>query len=387
MADSMESVIAGAISDAGLSEGSGGNDGGNEVDTDVDTSTDSSEGESSEVSAGEGDAGGDEADASGQESGQEAETEAEPVEEPVVEEPAEELSQLDKDLAELGIKAPKPGQRENKLPHSRVRTLIEKHGKKVEARFTQQLDVVTRQARAYANKAQTMDNVDKLIATDPDRYMRLLDTIHPGKFDKYMNNASGRAAADGGKPNKQPQVPQSVADLGPEPQPDVEFEDKSRGYSPQQHAKLMKWTRDVAKAEAKEEAIAEMEARMEAKYGPMAKSFASRQAINAEIPRVRAEVASIHETWGKEFVEKHEHEIVELMKENEGMTAAEATTRVLLPKVRAERNSVRTGVIKDQKARTAAAAKVVPSGTANKEAADEGTIEDVIRRQIATLRR
>jgi len=204
--------------------------------------------------------------------------------------------------------------------------------------------------------------------------MTLLSTMHPGKFDKYVGNAKGAPAA-----GKAAKAAGSAADsvVGPRPQPDVTFEDKSKGYSPEQHDKLLDW---VA-AKAREEAIVDMDARMEAKYGKIAKDYDQREAFNEELPKVQAVIQGVHETWGKDLVEKHEDTIVALMQQYPDMPTAEAVARVLVPLVRADRNKMRTGLIKETKTRTAAAAKVVPGGAA-KDTNEAKTLDDVIRQSI-----
>ncbi len=366
MAD-LESVIAGSLSDAGIGESADSGD--STPDTSEDISTDTSEGESSETPATE-EVGSDTGDDTSPDiSGEEPAPEPTPA--PV------EKDQLTKDLEELGLKAPKEGERENRLPHSRVKKIAENYGKKVEARFTQEVTTLKAENHRLSRVAETVRNIDHLINTDPDRYMAMLSTIHPGKFDKYMGQARNAPAAAPGKAK-------ADSAIGPRPQPDVTFEDKTRGYSPEQHDKLLEWI----KADAKEEAKREMQEWVEEKYGPIAKSFEARQALNEQIPIVKQTVQNVYDTWGKELVEKHEDEIVQLMQQYPEMPTQEAVARILVPKVRADRNSIRNDVIREQKSRTAAAAKVVPGGIgAGKESNEPKSIEDVIRRSIAGLKR
>jgi hypothetical protein len=367
------------VADAGLSDSDNSGADSSDADTGADNSADIGEDtsgdESSEVTEDTGDSSEVSADTS-------EDTSEEPAAEPAEEEPiVEELSQLDKDLADLGIKAPKPGERENRLPHSRVKKIAENYGKKVEARFTGEISNLKAQVGRLSKAAQTLTSIDKLLDSGEggvDRFMTMLSTVHPGKFDKYLGNAKG--APTTGKAAK---VVGSAAEstIGPRPQPDVVFDDKSRGYSPEQHDKLLQWVSDSAAERARADAITEMEARMEAKYGPMYKQHEQQAAFNEELPRVQAVVQGIHETWGKELVEKHEDAIVALMQQYPDMPTAEATARILVPLVRADRNKMRTGLIKETKTRTAAAAKVVPGGAA-KDTNEATTIDDVIRQSI-----
>lgn len=364
MAD-LESVVAGAISDAGIGEADAV-DAGSEVENEPETPVE----EAPEAVALE-------------ETPVEEAVEADPVKKTAEGAPAAkpvEKSQIDKDLEELGLKEPKVGERENRLPHSRVKKIAENYGKKVEARFTGEVATLKGENTKLTAVAENMRNVDHLIATDPDRYMTLLSTLHPGKFDKYLGAAKAAPAKDLAKA--------AVSAAGPRPQPDHVFEDKSRGYTPEQHEKLLEWVAADAKEKAKAEAIAEIEERMEKKYGPMAESFEARKALNEQIPKVKEVVADVYQTWGKELVDKHETEIVAYMDANPHLTTAQAVSHVLVPKVRADRNTMRNDLIKEGKTRTAAAAKTVPGvATAGKEDTEPKTMEDVVRASLAAARR
>lgn len=322
--------------------------------------------------------------------------EAEPIvegEEPVVEEKEpvvekkvekKEKSQLDKDLEELGLKDPKPGEKINKIPQPRVKKMVENFGKKVEARFTAEIGTLKGENTKLTAIAKNVANVDKLIESDPDRYITMLSTIHPGKYDKFLASAKGTGTA----PVKE--VAKVESKLGPRPQPDVTFEDKTKGYSPERHDELLDWVAAKAKEDAKAEAMAEIETRMEAKYGKVAKAYEAREALNAEIPKVKAQVAAVYETWGQKLVDDNETAIVALMEANPEMSTAEAVARVLVPLTRADRNKMREDLRKETHKRTAAAAKIVPGNkTAGKEDVEEGPkdLTDVIKAQVARIRR
>lgn len=361
MAD-LESVIAGSLSDAGIGESvDSGADTSTEIDNSGDYTPDTPADSPDQTTS-------DDPGTAPEEAPAEA-----PAEEPVV----EEVDQITKDLEELGLRAPKEGERENRLPHSRVKRIAENYGKKVEARFTQELTTLKTQNSQLVARSQQIDRVDHLIKSDPERYITMLSTIHP----EYKRFLGGAPAAD--KPAGKPATAASPA--GPRPQPDVTFADKSRGYSPEQHDKLLDWI----KADAKAEARREVEEWVEAKYGPIAKSFEARQALNEQIPIVRQRINNVYETWGQELVEQHEPEIVQLMQQYPQMGTEEAVARILVPKVRADRNTMRNELIAETRTRPAAAAKLVPgAASAGKDLPEQGgdPIENAIRRSLRARR-
>lgn len=296
-------------------------------------------------------------------------------EKPVAKTPEEE--QLDKDLAELGIRPPKEGERENRLPHSRVKVMLGKYGAKLAERHAAVLTAKEAEYAPLRQKSEEIDNVDRLIVADPDRYIGILATLHPEKYGKFVGKAPAEV-----KPEVKPN--EALTALGARPAPDAKFDDGSQGYTPEQHEKLLNWIEQKARIEA----VAEAEDRMVKRFGPMEKAFQSVQARNQQLPVVRAQIAEVHQTWGKELVDKHENEIVALMEKNPKLTPMEAATRILVPATRADRTKLRTELLTEIEARPAAARKTA-NGAATAEKDEENSssdpVENAIRKSVATL--
>lgn len=287
---------------------------------------------------------------------------------------------VDKELEALGIKAPKEGERENRLPHSRIKALFGKAQKKWTDDHAAELKERDTKIQAADERLQNMDNVDRLIATDPDRYIGMLAALHPAHYKKYLTPGAVEKPAEGAKP--------AVAtDLGPRPAPDAKFPDGSSGYSEEQHEKLLTWVATKARQEATADAKAEMDRRL----GPIEKERESSQALQAQVPIVRAQVAKVKETWGADLVDKHEAAIVAVMKANPTMSVGDATAQVLVPLTRADRNTMRAELLAETAARPAAARQAAPAAAViTKDAAEaggeSGGLEAVIARAVATLR-
>src|SRR5438067_2609456 len=102
----------------------------------------------------------------------------------VAQKPVDDDPELTKLLEDNGIKASTA--RENRIPYSRVRKIIgnalkknsETHQTTLTQRDTELTTVKTRAAEA--------DRWDNLIATDPDRTMQLLATLHPEKYGRFV---------------------------------------------------------------------------------------------------------------------------------------------------------------------------------------------------------
>jgi hypothetical protein len=287
------------------------------------------------------------------------------------------VDQVTKDLEELGLKAPKEGERENRLPHSRVKKIAENYGKKVEAKFTQELTEVRAKLAATEETTRVMNNINHLIDTDPDTFMARLTAINPA-FKKYVPGAAAEA---------KPQQAAPAADT-PKPGPDMKFDDGSTGYSPEGLDKLLSWNAD----QAVKQALAKAEETFTKRFGPIEERWKTDQLTAERLPGIRARIATAKETWGKPFEDDYnlgdKSEILQFMKANPDVPFDTAVARILLPKARVDVNTMRANILKEiNTARPAAAAKAAPAATnGNVAPAGPRPLEDVIRESMATLK-
>lgn len=315
--------------------------------------------------------------------------EKEGVEKPIVEEKPV-VDQLTKDLEELGLKAPKEGERENRLPHSRVRKIAENYGKKVSAKFETTIKEKDTQITQANDRLKNFDNADRLIASDPDRYISMLAAIHP----EYKKFIAGGMVKETPKVDTTPAAADAattaaITALGPRPAHDAKYEDGSLGYSLEQHDKLLDWIEKKAKIESVAEARTEARAEMDRRFGPIEKERAAQAEREQTVPIVKAQVQAVKDTWGADLVKKHEPAIVKAMKDNPLWTPAEAAAFVLVPLTKADRNTMRTELLVEMEGRKKAAAPAAKSAiTAGKEGTNDEprSLEDVVREAVRTLR-
>lgn len=297
---------------------------------------------------------------------------------PKVEEKPVEKDQLTKDLEEMGLKEPKDGERENRLPFKRVKKITENYGKKVAARYEAQLTPLKAEVETLRGTATTVKNVDRLIATDPDRYITMLAGIHP-EYKKFLNGGKTEAPKDG-----KPAENKAVTDLGPRPAADHKFEDGSMGYTPEQHEKLLDWVANKAKADALAEARTEMDKR----FKPLDDQRKSQEDYDKRVDGVRAEAGRIRDAYGADVVKKYENQIVDHMKKNPTMSPTQAAREIIVPAMQADRNKMRTELLAELGQRPKAA-KPAPAAPAVKDTEEDNpsTIEGVIAKSIAGLKR
>jgi hypothetical protein len=361
-----ENIIEKAVREA---EGTGDADG------DLDTGTVPATDDTPEVVASAGDAAGDAGGADpaapaavSPTAGTTADTAA-PV---AVAKPADDLT---KELEALGLKAPEAGVRENRLPYSRVKKIVENSRKKLTDAHTTALKERDDQLTKANERLKNMDAVDKLIATDPDRYLAMLGMLHP-VYKKYTS-------APVATPPAPVAAPDPAAALGERPAPDVKFEDGSFGYSPKQHEKLLDWVASTAEARA----VARAEKSYTERFGPIEQQYKSQQQIEKTRPKVNAQVAWGKQTWGKLFEDDYaldgKSEVLAYMKANPGVPFEACVSAVLLPKVQVERTRMRSDILAEINARPKAAVKAAPTATKPSADTTPRTTQEIVAAAVA----
>lgn len=269
--------------------------------------------------------------------------------EPVVEPPVETADQkADRETLEaLGLKAPKPGEKENRLPHSRVSQMVLKavaRGKdEVTKTLQPKLDAAEARSAEYARLEVMADR-------DPDRLIELFAAANPKVWKPVQARLAGAATAV--SPTGQ-QPPTEAAKGGtPMPEPNFKLPDGSMTYDQRGLIALLEWNRNEATAAA--------EAKFEQRLTPFEKARKDaeerdRQAAwQAErAPRVRAQIESARKQWGALFDADYDKaekggksDILTYMNENRVSFDA-ACAAVLLPKLRVDRTTMRKELLEE----------------------------------------
>lgn len=284
---------------------------------------------------------------------------------------AEDLA-LDAELAELGLSAPKPGQRDNRIPYSRLRKIVAnaktKWSDKLKGEHTAELATRETKIQEYEARAKEFAAAERLIETDPDRYISLLGQIYPDKY-KGFTKAEKLAAAK--------------AEVAQEPLPDVKYEDGTLGYSPEQFQKLREYDRKEASRMAMEEASKQFNER----FGPIEREYQASQKNNEDVQRVRGHIGKLRDQWGADLIDNPEvqKEIVAHLDANPKATLVEATRVVAMGRISADRTKMRAELIKELQGAPRAAAKAPVAPVKSDSVANE-SIDDIIAREARRLR-
>jgi len=287
------------------------------------------------------------------------------IKEPVKE---KELTEVEKILAEAGITAPKPGQKDNKIPYTRTVKIVGNALKKQADTHAAFVTESTGKLTAAEARVKTFEAADKLADSDPDRYMQILATINPA-YKKFLTPGVA-----------EPVIAAPVGEKAPGP--DMKFDDGSVGYSPEQAQKREDWII----AQAAEKGYTRAKADFEKQFGPIKQKWDSEAATAARLPKVRERIAAAKVVWGDRFpVDGTPEQLAVSALVDKGVSFELALSQVLLPKVQETRAQIRAELLQEQAKRPAAAKTKVAASVKQVPNADgrPRDTEDVIREAIA----
>lgn len=289
--------------------------------------------------------------------------------------------EIEQELAGHGIKPPMEGQRENRIPYSRVRKILENARKKESDKYATQFKEHTDKLTKAEERARLADQYDQMIDGDEVQFLTRLAQVRP-KYARFLQQQAEKVEA----------VAAESAD-DQEPAPDYKFEDGSLGYTAEGYRRHNAWL--------ERSAVRKAEAAIEKKYGATIKSIQDRDAIAAQNQRshqaVQLQYNNAQAAWGQMFVDdwkaadQGKSEVLKYMGEHKGTSMADACAAVFLPKVRAEAEAAKAKArteVMDELNKRPAAANTAPAGQSQTaEKSGPRTTEDIIREQIARLKR
>lgn len=274
--------------------------------------------------------------------------------------------------------------RTNRIPHPRVKAMVETGVKKAEAKWTtEKLEPIQRENTVYRERFKGIGVVEDKLFNKPAEFVGILRTI-PG-YEKFLVSADGQPATG------TTTVPAAKDD--PEPGPDVR-DDKGTaiGYSEAGLKALRAWDR--------RQAVRESEERLGARIKPFEESARS-AAERSEAARATSEgiAAELNQAakWegfienGTEILEALKADTAEVLAGKHGPTPLlDIYHRIVLPKMKGDRNKLREDIIKELQA----APRSTAAGSAGAESRDAAvlaakgprTVEDIIKDSLRTLR-
>jgi hypothetical protein len=285
--------------------------------------------------------------------------------------------QQDEFARKFGLQAQSVTGRENRIPYSRVKKIVEKNEKdaiarvtrELETKFTPQVTELTSKVTDYESRLQRVAQFEEIMETKPKEFLGMLSKLPAYKdfFDHITKLASGT-------PVEQPKVADPSEGM---PQPDQTLPDGSKVYSMEGLRALMDWQA----AQVEQRTIKQVEER----YKPIEQAWQSQEQYNKLVPVVEKQIAEARK-WPN-FTEL-ETEIVSLLKANQNLTLEgayrEAYHRNVAPKLSADRDRIRQEVLAEIKKAPVKAPSAPVVATRPKPAVNTApqSLEDIINASL-----
>lgn len=290
---------------------------------------------------------------------------------------------LDAFSKQYGVSAQSPLGRENRIPYSRVKKIVEKAKADEAARLAKEYEgklgpatEAQTKLQDYESRLQRVAQFEQILENDPQTFLDLLSKIpaYQPFFNYVAQLANGQPSAAAGQPAQQPYLDHS--DM---PQPDQTLSDGSKVYSLEGLAKRDEWL--ARKIEQK--AVAQAEERLSQRYQPIEQHWQEQQRIQQAIPQIERQIATARQ-WDK-FADL-EPRVIELLKADRSVSLEGAYIRAYQEFVAKERetlttdrNKVRAGVL-DEIRRTPVSTNQAPVSPVRAVPQNQGprTTEEII---------
>lgn len=239
-----------------------------------------------------------------------------------------------------GIPAKSITGRENRLPHSRVKTMVtkaEQEGyakakKELEGQFSPKVTEYEAKIKDYDERWEKVAQFEHVMENDPRTFLTELSKVPAYKefFDKVKELAAGQTAPT------TPQVPEGM------PQPDQTLTDGTKVYSMEGLQSLLDW-----QAQNVEKRVTD---RVSKQYAPMEEQYQQQQRQAQLIPVIEKQIAEARQ-WPN-FTEL-EPEVVKILKADPQISLERAYVKafqeIQVPRVSADRNKIRTELLAELK--------------------------------------
>ena len=278
----------------------------------------------------------------------------------------------------FGLPAQSVTGRENRIPYSRVKKIIEKNEKDVVARitkeleekFTPQLTEHGGKIKDYEEKLNRVAQFEQVMGNDPKTFLGWLSQIPAYKefFELVNKAAEGQTTDKGATP---------PVDNDPMPPPNKLHTDGSKFYDMDGLKDLMSWqSRQVEGRVTKQ-----YEEKLTREYGPIKEAWQRNETAQKMLPEIDKLITEAR-TWP--LFNENEADITKALAADKALSLEGAYRKVVLPKLATDRNKLRTELLAEIKKQPATTSAPVRSGTPKKVSTQPKTTEEVI---LAALQR
>lgn len=272
--------------------------------------------------------------------------------------PAEAAQDFDKKLGMV----PTTNGRENRLPYSRVKKIVERAEQEAAKPHMAKLAELEPKIQEYEQQLQNVAQFEHIMLNEPPKFFEMLSQIPAYQgFFQAVQALQERVASSA-------QSTEQVVDNDPMPPPDDVQPDGSAVYSMDGLAKLMDWQ------------SRQVEARVAARYRPIEEEWQQQQHLAQIIPQVEQQIVEAR-TWP--LFTQNEEAITQVLAANPTATLEAAYRHVVFPQLQANRDQMRASILKEiNGAPRSTSAPTSQARPAPQAPTGPRTLEEVIRDQV-----
>lgn len=289
----------------------------------------------------------------------------------------------------FGLTAESMPGRENRIPYSRVKKIVEKAVKDKEAElsgsYSPKVSEYETKIKDYEAKFHQVTQFEDIMVNDADRFLQMLYTIPAYQpFFAALKEAVDfkEAQAKGTLPQAaQTQAPVNPADEMPAP--DETLADGTKVYSIEGLKGLLNWNADQAEKKATK-AFETKYQQLEDRYKPIESEWRSREYMRTVMPKVQAQIEQAKK-WP--LFNENEAEITRSLASDQNLSLEGAYQKVVWPKMMTDRNKMREELLAEIKSAPVSTSVPVRQTKPVPQISNRPRdLEDVIREQIASLK-
>lgn len=252
------------------------------------------------------------------------------------------------------------GNKYNRLPYSRVKSIVENAKKKAAEEHAAALAEHQTKLKEYETASQTWQreqNELRQMAANPEQFLRALAVANPA-YAEIIERAFAK--------QEQRQQPQQQ-----HIEPDVVLPDGSFGYSAAAAERVYEQRMKAAEQQMLE--------KLSKRFEPIESEFRARKAYEEMIPRVRQQLTEASK-WP--LFSENQDAIRTAMEGDRSLSLEAAYRAVVLPKLQSDRDKMRQEILAEinGKAKAAATPAAVPAAAAP--ASKDQSVESIIRAAI-----
>lgn len=270
--------------------------------------------------------------------------------------------------------------RENRIPYTRVKKIVDKAEKEAVAKAQKEWETKTNPTLAefqgkvqdYEGRLEKVAQFEHVMVNQPQEFLEMLSKVPAYKeFFDWVRQAASAGVQ---------QQPAEGAAGGGMPQPDEQLADGTMVYSMEGLQKLQDWQGKQIEGRLTKAYDARL-AEVQKRYDPIRQRYEQEQHLAAIVPQIQRQIDEARQ-W-PQFTE-NEEAITAALQANPNLSLEGAYRQVVIPKFQSSRDSMRTSILAEIQKKPVSSGTPVRGATRPTQVANNQhqSMEDLIKAQI-----